>query len=89
MVFNQSFSEKIKVYIKVEKEGVLALENLEISDSLHQILPNIKSRIEANLSNLPEVKPALKFLPSKDKNSKGEPVEVTTHFVIPIVLEAK
>jgi len=86
LVFEDAYQETVKVYIKVAKEGTVEVENVEISDTLQQLFPVLKPSITNSITTLPTVKPALRYLPTKEKEAKGEPVAVTTHFAIPITI---
>ena len=72
-----------QVAIQVSETGKVTIISQEINETIKEHIPNINQIIEHSISELPEIKPALKKIQS------GELVPVKTQFVIPIRVVAK
>ena len=83
LVLEDELDTSFQVAIQVSETGKVTIISQEIDETLKENIPNINQIIEQSISELPEIKPALKKIQS------GELVPVKTQFVIPIRVVAK
>ena len=56
----KALNVRIVLSILVDKEGIISLESVEISDEIEAALPDLRFTLEAIVKNLPRVVPAIK-----------------------------
>jgi len=83
LILEDELDTSFQVAIQVSETGKVTIISQEIDETLKENIPNINQIIELSISELPEIKPALK------KISSGELVPVKTQFVIPIRVVAQ
>ena len=75
LVVSNDINDTIKLFIEIDKKGVLQIKSLEYNPSTAEELPGIDSLMRQSLKGIPKIFPAIK---------RGQ--QVTTAFELPVIV---